>query len=84
MVIICTAGENNGMTEKGTAKRIASVLKKYNLPTEDENSLRDIISAMNSDKKRVLDGIKFVFIKSIGEGYIKKVKTEDIADLFGV
>ena len=84
MVIICTAGENNGMTEKGTAKRIATVLKKYNLPTEDENSLRDIISAMNSDKKRVLDGIKFVFIKSIGEGYIKKVKTEDIADLFGV
>ena len=84
MLIISKAGENGGLTKKGTADRIANVLEKYNLPTEDKNSLGDIISAMNADKKRTGAGIKFVFISEIGNGFINPIKNEDIPSFFGV
>lgn len=84
MVMITRAEEQNGMLEAGTSDRIANVLKKYDLMIEDVNSLNDIISAMNADKKRTGTGINFTFIHSIGEGYNKKIKYEDIPSFFGV
>ncbi|MBQ9516987.1 MAG: 3-dehydroquinate synthase [Eubacterium sp.] len=84
MVLISKAGENNGLTKKGTAQRIAAVLKKYNLPTEDGNSLSDIITAMNADKKRTSDSIKFVFISEVGNGFINPIENENIPSFFGV
>lgn len=84
MVIICTAGENNGLTADGCAKRIAAVLKKYKLPTEDENSLKSIVKAMNSDKKRTGSSTKFILIKDIGEGFIYPVNNADTESFFGI
>ncbi len=84
MVIISKAGENNGLTEQGTADRIAAVLKKYNLPVCDNNSLNDIITAMNADKKRTGTGVKFVFIRKIGDGFINPIENENIPTFFGV
>ena len=84
MVIISLAGEQNGLTEKGTANRIAAVLKKYDLMTEDDNSLADIVEAMNADKKRTGSSIKFIFIQKIGEGYIYPIGNENIKGFFGV
>lgn len=84
MVLVSQAGENNGLTEKGTAERIANVLEKYNLPTTDTNSVSDIISAMNADKKRTGDSIKFVFISEVGNGFINPIENENIPAFFGV
>lgn len=84
MVMITKAEESNGMLELGTSDRIAKVLKKYNLMTEDVNSLGDIISAMNADKKRTSKGINFTFIHSIGEGYNEKIDYEEIPRFFGI
>jgi 3-dehydroquinate synthase len=84
MVLITKAGEENGITEKGTCQRIANVLKKYNLQTEDTHSLVDIISAMNSDKKRTATSINFTLLHSIGDSYNEKIKYEDIPKFFGV
>ncbi len=84
MVIVSKAGEENGLTPHGTADRIAAVLEKYNLPTDDENPLCDIITAMNADKKRTGSAIKFVFISEIGNGFINPIKNEDIPSFFGV
>ncbi len=84
MVMITKAEEQNGMLELGTSDRIANVLKKYDLMTEDSNSLGDIISAMNADKKRTGTGINFTFIHSIGEGYNEKINYGDIPSFFGV
>lgn len=84
MVLICRAAEKNGLTEKGCGERIARVLKKYNLKTEDENSLSDIVNAMRSDKKRTASSIKFIMLKDIGYGFIKPVSYSDIPGLFGV
>lgn len=84
MVLICRAAEKNGLTEKGCGERIARVLKKYNLKTEDENSLSDIVNAMRSDKKRTASSIKFIMLKDIGYGFINPVSYSDIPGLFGV
>ncbi|MBE6720372.1 MAG: 3-dehydroquinate synthase [Ruminococcaceae bacterium] len=84
MVLVSKAAENNGLTKIGTAKRIADVLKKYNLPVSDTNSLKDIITAMNADKKRTGTGVKFVFISEIGKGFINPINNEDIPEFFGV
>lgn len=84
MVIISKAGEEAGITEKGTACRIAQLLRKNNLKTEDTHSLSDIISAMNADKKRTGDSINFTLIHSIGNSYNDKIKYEDIPKFFGL
>ena len=84
MVMITKAGEANGITEKGTCKRIANVLKKYNLMTEDSNDLQDIIACMNADKKRTADSINFVLLSKIGESFTQKIKNEDIPKFFGL
>lgn len=84
MVMITKAGEANGITEKGTCERIADVLKKYNLMTEDSNTLQDIIACMNADKKRTADSINFVLLSKIGESFTQKIKNEDIPKFFGL
>lgn len=84
MVMISKAGEENGITEKGTADRIAKVLLKYNLQIEDNHKLEDIISAMNADKKRTSTAINFTLIHSIGDSYNDKINYEDIPNFFGI
>lgn len=84
MVMITKAGEENGITEKGTSARIENVLKKYSLMTEDSHSLQDIITCMNADKKRTADSINFVLLSKIGESFTQKIKNDDIPKFFGV
>ena len=84
MLIACTAGENNGLTSKGTAKRIEDVLKKYNLKTADTNSLSSIVNAMSSDKKRTGNSIKLVMLSDIGEAFIENVSYKRLNAFFGV
>lgn len=84
MVMITKAGEANSITESGTCERIANVLKKYNLMTEDSNALQDIIACMNADKKRTADSINFVLLNKIGESFTQKIKNGDIPKFFGL
>lgn len=84
MVMITDACEKHNLTEKGTSERIANVLKKYNLKTKDDNSIKDIVDSMSSDKKRTGSGIKFIMLKNIGESFIKLVEYKETTELFGV
>lgn len=84
MVMITAAGEKNGITKPGTSKRIANVLKKYDLMVEDSHSLGEIISGMSADKKRTSDSINFVLLNEIGDSFTQKIKNEDIPRFFGL
>lgn len=84
MVLITKACEENSVTEKGTCQRISAVLQKNNLKIADENSLTDIIEAMNADKKRTGKSINFAVLTAIGDSYIKPIANEDIPTFFGV
>ena len=84
MVMISEAGENAGLTEKGTAARIKKVLEKYGLKTEDDHSVKDIVGAMYNDKKRTGAGIKFIMLRSIGDSFIYPVANDKIGELFNL
>lgn len=84
MVMIAKAGEANGITPVGTADRIEGVLQKYSLMVSDSNDLASIISAMNMDKKRSADSIKFVLLHSIGDSFTQSINNEDIPRFFGL
>lgn len=84
MVMISLAGENAGLTEKGTAERIIKILKNNGMKTADTHSTEEIVQAMSADKKRTNNGIKLVLLKKIGESFIKPVSMEETAKLFGV
>lgn len=84
MVMVAQAGEDNSITLPGTARRIAAVLTKYGLMTEDCNSISDIIAAMNADKKRTADSINFTLLHSIGDSFNQKIKYKDIPAFFGI
>ena len=84
MVMITRAGENLGITEKGTTDRLIKVLEKNDLKISDTHTDKEIISAMNGDKKRTGTGIKFVMINKIGSSFISPIKYEDINKTFGI
>ncbi|MCH5321013.1 MAG: 3-dehydroquinate synthase [Eubacterium sp.] len=84
MVMISKVGESLGLTEQGTAEKIAKVLEKYNLKTQDTHSTAEIVKAMGADKKRTGSGIKFIMLKAIGESFINPVPNLEIAEIFGV
>lgn len=84
MVMISKVGESLGLTEQGTADKIADVLKKYNLKTDDVHSTDEIVKAMSADKKRTGAGIKFIMLKDIGNSFINPVPNSEIAKIFGV
>ena len=77
IILISKATENNNITEKGTTKRIEKLLKKYNLPTRDINSLQNIVENSFTDKKSSGDYINIVIVDKIGNSFTKKIlKTE--------
>ncbi|MDE5669969.1 MAG: 3-dehydroquinate synthase [Eubacterium sp.] len=84
MLMISEIGEREGLTEKGTARRIKAVLEKYNMKTTDYHSAEDIIDAMQHDKKKTSSGINFVMLKAIGDSFIYPVENENINKLFGL
>ena len=84
MVMITRAGEKLGITEKGTTDRLIKVLEKNDLKISDTHTDKEIISAMNGDKKRTGTGIKFVMINKIGSSFINPIKYEDINKTFGI
>lgn len=77
MLLITKAGEKQGLTEAGSAGRIESVLRKYNLKTQDENPLEAIAANIKNDKKRSGSSIRFVLISRIGESFTKTVEIKD-------
>ncbi len=80
MVLMAKAGESRGITEQGTADKIADVCLKYGLPTNDEASLEAMAEAAGSDKKTSGGCINLVLLRSIGDSFTKKIKLEELLE----
>ena len=80
MVIAAKAGESAGLTKKGTAERICSVLKQYKLPTATEAPADKLIDIAALDKKRMGDIINFILISDIGHAFIHKLRAAELSD----
>lgn len=78
MVMITKASEKAGLTEKGTADRIEKLCKKYNLPTGDKVSYKELAKNCAGDKKSGGDSIKLVLLKSIGTSFTQSTPLNEI------
>jgi 3-dehydroquinate synthase len=82
MVLITEISEKRGLTKKGTAEKIKSLLKLYSLPTECSAPLSEIVKAAASDKKHSDGGICVVLLKKIGESFLLRLSDSEFNDFF--
>ena len=84
MVLIARAGEARGMTEAGTANKIAALCRAYGLPTETEYTPAQLAQAAASDKKTAGSAINLVLLKNIGESFVHPVPLAELEDFITV
>lgn len=69
MVAITKLTEEMGLTQKGTADKLAESLALFNLPTKmPKLNMTDLVSAIRLDKKTRSGRITLAFIEKIGHG----------------
>ena len=72
MVAITRIAELKGLCEKGTTKRIEEALGHYNLPIRADVPTKELLKAIDLDKKNINSTLSFVLLKTIGEYYVHK------------
>ncbi|MDR1800312.1 MAG: 3-dehydroquinate synthase [Lachnospiraceae bacterium] len=78
MSIITHWSEAKGLTEKGTAKRLDSLLEMYALPLRSEYSLDELKTAIAMDKKNLEGKLNLVLLKNIGGAYVEKTDVNSL------
>lgn len=77
---ITKISEKLGLTDAGTAERLAEVLKKNSLPIKSCFSKKDVLKVIYHDKKISGSFIDLPILKSIGSGFIHKISCSKIED----
>ena len=72
---------SHGLCEKGTTKRIEDALGLYNLPTQANVPTKELLKAIDLDKKNINSTLSFVLLKTIGEYYVHKDQKEMILEV---
>ena len=80
MVMMARAGEANGLTDAGTAARIAALCRQYGLPTQTDFSASQLAAAARSDKKTAGDSINVVLLTKIGDSFTKKIEIAELQE----
>ena len=75
--------EELGMTAKGSAERIKSVLEKYNLPLTAGVEKAQLLDTMARDKKKNGNSITLIILQQIGEGVLQKVDWRQVPRYLG-
>ena len=81
MVAITRIAELKGLCEKGTTKRIEEALGHYNLPIRADVPTKELLKAIDLDKKNINSTLSFVLLKTIGEYYVHKDQKEMILEV---
>lgn len=81
MVAITRIAELKGLCEQGTTKRIEEALSHYNLPTHANVPTKELLKAIDLDKKNINSILSFVLLKTIGEYYVHKDQKEMILEV---
>ena len=84
MVLISRRAEAAGLTERGTAEKIAGALRAYGLPTSDPADPARLAGAALLDKKSRGGTIRLVLLRRIGESYLYPMPVKDLPRFLGV
>ena len=74
MVLLTRQSEKLGLTEHGTADRIAALLQKFQLPVDVQMQQKDFLRAIALDKKKRGSHLTLILLKKIGESFLQKVE----------
>lgn len=74
-----------GMIDSSVENEVKDLLKYFGLPCTlgeltDRNDLPELISAVESDKKKGGDTINFILLEGIGKSVIKSIKSEELME----
>lgn len=72
-----------GLTEAGTAARIAEVLQKYNLPICADVPKSDMLETMARDKKKAGGSMTLIILEKIGGGRLHKINWQQMPGYLG-
>ena len=78
MVLACQVGERLGVTPAGTGLRVAAVLGRYGLPTQDSFSWEEVVEATALDKKSDGSTLRLILLSQLGEGVIYPVTRDGL------
>ena len=78
MVLLTQQSEKMGLTEYGTADRIAALLQKFHLPVGVEMRQEDFLRAIALDKKKRGSSLTLILLKKIGESFLQKVEFKEL------
>jgi len=78
MVLLTRRSEKLGLTESGTADRIAALLQKFQLPVTVDMRQEDFLQAIALDKKKRGSHLTLILLKNIGESFLKKVEFSEL------
>lgn len=67
-----------GLCDATVVERIENILKRFGLPTETKVLPWVVYEAIERDKKRDRDAIRFVFPRRIGEATIESIKLDEL------
>lgn len=70
MYQICKIAEEKGLTTPGCAEIIKEVLTTYGLPSACGLPIRDLIAAIQLDKKNLNNHLNVVLLHTIGDSYV--------------
>jgi 3-dehydroquinate synthase len=79
MVLLTRQTEQLGLTEQGTADRIAALLRQYSLPADVKMAPADFRQTIAMDKKKRGDRITLIVLHAIGDSFRHPVAFRDLA-----
>ena len=75
--------EAMGITEQGTAARLAALLQKYSLPLTADAPRQELLQVMGRDKKKQGSTITLVILEKIGSGKLQKIDWQQLPEYLG-
>lgn len=82
MIMSSRAADRSRLTESSVTDRLIQLCKKFNLPTETNETAEVLADAALSDKKRSGDTIQFVFPVRAGETRLVPIHLPDVPKIF--
>ena len=83
MVIASALSVEKGLLSPGDQKRMVALLERLGLPVCMAMDKKAVLDAMQKDKKRRGDRIKFVLAHGLGRALVQDVGLEELADVLG-
>ena len=78
MVLLTRQSEELGLTERGTADRIAALLQKFQLPIAVDMRRDDFLQAIALDKKKRGSHLTLILLKKIGDSFLQNVSFREL------